>query len=161
MHLSVALSQYWHKKCLNKKPTCIAAFLSVNPHFLSLFPRSLFIPEWTLCSLVILISSGILGPNNLYCNMKIYYFLIYFFLMAGWPAVRPNSVVSITRKFIMSSTIIKNIHFWQIGNISYTHNKGKFVKIMILKTVDFLVICQKETLQWDNIADMSTSKEEK
>lgn len=81
--------------------------------------------------------------------------------MAGWPAVRPNSVVSITRKFIMSSTIIKNIHFWQIGNISYTHNKGKFVKIMILKTVDFLVICQKETLQWDNIADMSTSKEEK
>lgn len=32
---------------------------------------------------------------------------------------------------------------------------------MILKTVDFLVICQKETLQWDNIADMSTSKEEK
>lgn len=84
--------------------------------------------------------------------------------MAGWPAIRPNPgyVVSITRKFIMPVTItIKNIPFWQIGNISYTHNKGRFDKKMTLKTIDFLVICQKETLQWDNIADVSTSKKEK
>lgn len=33
-----------------------------------------FFPEWTLCSLVILISSGILGLNNLFCNMKMSYF---------------------------------------------------------------------------------------
>lgn len=68
-----------------KNPTCIAAFLSANPDFLSLFPRSLFFPEWTLCSLVILINSGILGPNNLFCNMKMNDFLISFLLWLADP----------------------------------------------------------------------------
>lgn len=71
--------------------------------------------------------------------------------MAGWPAIRPNPgyVVSITRKLIMPSTItIKNISSCQIGNISYTHNKGKFGKKITLKTIDFIMISQKETLQW-------------
>lgn len=42
LDLSIAFSQYWHKKCLNKNPTCITAFLSANPKFLPPFPRNLF-----------------------------------------------------------------------------------------------------------------------
>lgn len=43
-------------------------------------------------------------------------------------------------------------------NISYTYNKGKSDKKITLKTTDFLVISQKETLQWHNTGDMSTRK---
>lgn len=84
--------------------------------------------------------------------------------MAGWPAIRPNPgyVVSITRKFIMPSTItIKNIPFWKVGNISYPQNKGKYDKKITLKTMNFLVISQKETLKWDDTGDLSTSKKGK
>lgn len=84
--------------------------------------------------------------------------------MAALPAIGPNPgyIVSITRKFIMPSTItIKNAPSCQIGNISYMYNRGKFDKKITLKPIDFLVISQKETLQWDNIADISTSKKGK
>lgn len=78
-------------------------------------------------------------------------------------ASRPNPgyVVSINRKFtVPSTTTIKNIPFWKVGNISCTYNKGKSEKKTPLKTIDSLVISQKETLQWD-IGDTSTSKKGK
>lgn len=84
--------------------------------------------------------------------------------MAGQPASKPNLgyVVSISRKFIMpSTTIIKKIPYWEVGNISHTHTKGQSDKKMSLNTTDSLVLSQWETLQWDNIGDMSTSKKGK
>lgn len=63
------------RKCLNKKSTRIAAFLSANPEFCPLFPRNRF-PEQTLCSLMILITSGILAWNELFCNRSYCNFLI-------------------------------------------------------------------------------------